>query len=58
MEELDKLWKIIFQIKDKKVLNTTINIIFNIYKSKDETNKSLNKYNDLIKKEDITIEIA
>jgi hypothetical protein len=50
VEELDKLWKIIFQIKDKKVLNTAINIIFNIYKSKDETNKLLNKCNDLIKK--------
>ena len=58
VKELDKLWKIIFQIKDEKVLNTAISIIFNIYKSKDETNKLLNKCNDLIKKEDTTIEIA
>ncbi len=58
MKELDKLWKIILKIKDKKVLNTAISIIFNIYKSKDETNKLLNKCNDLIKKENTTIEIA
>ena len=58
VQELDKFWNIIFQIKDEKVLNKAISIIFNIYKSKDETNKLLNKCNDLIKKENTTIEIA
>ena len=58
MKELDKLWKIIFKIKDEKVLNTAINIIFNTYKSKDEINILLNICNNLIKRENTTIEIA
>ena len=50
MKKLDKLWKKILQIKDEKVLNTAIKyFIYNIYKSKDETNKLLNRYNDLLK---------
>ena len=33
----------------KKSLIQQLSIIYNIYKSKDETNKLLNRYNDLLK---------
>ena len=57
IKEMDKLWKVIFQLKDEKVLNKAINIIYKIYKSKDQIDKILNKCNELIKKEDSSSEI-
>ena len=58
IQELDKLWNVIFQIKDEKVLNKAISIIFNIYKGKDQIDKLLNKCNDLIKNDSNTLEIV
>ena len=48
IKDLDKLWNIIYQIKDEKVLNKAISIIFNIYKSTNEIEKLLNKTKELI----------
>ena len=55
--EVDKLWNVIFQLRDEKVLNKAISIIFKLYKSKDQIEKLLNKCNDLIKNESTTSEI-
>ena len=57
LKELDKLWNVIFQIKDEKVLNKAISVIFKIYKSKEQVEKLMNKCNDLIKDEKSTNEI-
>ena len=57
IQEMDKLWNVIFQLKDEKVLNKAISIIFSIYKNKNQIDKLLNKCNELIKKEDSTSEI-
>ena len=51
LKEMDKLWNLIFQLKDETVLNKSISIIFNIYKNKDQTDKLLNKCSELIKNE-------
>ena len=48
IKDLDKFWNIIFQLKEEKVLNKAINIIFNIYKSKNEIEKLLHKCKELI----------
>ena len=48
IKDLDKLWNIIYQIKDEKVLNKAISIIFNIYKSTNEIEKLLHKCKELI----------
>ena len=48
IKDLDKFWNIIFQLKEEKVLNKAINIIFNIYKSKNEIEKLLYKCKELI----------
>ena len=53
---LDKLWNIIFQIKDEKVISVAINIIFQIYKNK-YIEKLLEKCNNLIKEESAKSEI-
>ena len=58
LKELDKLWNVIFQIKDEIVLNKAISIIFKLYKSKDQIEKLLNKCNNLIKAEKTTNEIV
>ena len=42
---MDKLWNVIFQLKDEKVLNKAINTIFNLYKNKDQLGNLLNKCN-------------
>ena len=55
--EVDKLWNIIFQLRDEKVLNKAISIIFKLYKSKGQIEKLLSKCNDLIKNESTTSEI-
>ena len=52
IQDLDKLWNIILQIKDEKVLNKAISIIFNIYKSVKEIDKLLIKCKELIKYDD------
>ena len=57
LKDLDKLWNVIFQLKDEKVLNKSIEILFNIYQSKDQTEKLLNKCNELIKDEKTSSEI-
>ena len=41
---MDKLWNVILQLKDEKVLNKPIVILFNIYQNKEQTEKILNKY--------------
>ena len=55
--EVDKLWNVIFQLRDEKVLNKAISIIFKLYKSKGQIEKLLNKCNNLIKNESTTSEI-
>ena len=57
LKEMDKLWNVIFQLKDEAVLNKSISIIFNLYKSKDQIEKLLNKCTKLIKGEKTTSEI-
>ena len=57
LKDMDKLWNVIFQLKDEKVLNKSIDILFNIYQSKDQTEKLLNKCIELIKDEKSTSEI-
>ena len=52
---LDKLWNIIFQIKEEKILSVAINIIYQIYKSKN-IEKLLEKISNLIKEESATSE--
>ena len=58
IQQMDKLWNVIFQIKDEKVLNKAINIIYNIYKGKDQIDKLLKKCNDLIKDDTTGTEIV
>ena len=53
---LDKLWNIIFQIKDEKIISVAINIIFQIYKNR-YIEKLLEKCNNLIKEENSKPEI-
>ena len=48
IKELDKLWNVIFQLKDEKVLNKAISIIFIIYKGANEIEKLLHKCKELI----------
>jgi len=50
LKGLDKLWNMIFQIKEEKVLTVAINIIFQIYNNKN-IEKLLEKCNNLIKEE-------
>ena len=56
LKDMDKLWNVIFQLKDEKVLNKSIDILFNIYQNKAQTEKLLNKCNELIKDEKSTSE--
>ena len=56
LEGLDKLWNIIFQIKEEKVLSLSINVIFQLYKNK-YMEKLLEKCNNLLKGEDSKSEI-
>jgi hypothetical protein len=55
LKGLDKLWNIIFQIKDEKTLSVGISKIFQIYKNKN-LDKLLEKMNNLIKDENATSE--
>ena len=55
LKGLDKLWNIIFQIKEEKVLSLATNIIFQLYKNK-YIEKLLEKCNNLIKEENATSE--
>ena len=57
LEEMDKLWNVIYQLKDEKVLNTAITIILSLYKNKNELEKLLIKCKELIKDEKTTKEI-
>ena len=52
IKDLDKLWNVFFQIKEEKVLNKAISIIFNIYKSVNQIEKLLNKCKELIKEDE------
>ena len=52
IKDLDKLWNVIFQLKDERVLNKAISIIFNIYKGVNEIEKLLIKCKELIKYDD------
>ena len=47
LKGLDKLWNIIFKIKEEKILSVAINIIFHIYKNK-YLDKLLDKCKNLI----------
>ena len=55
LKGLDKLWNIIFQIKDEKTLSVGISKIFQIYKNKN-LDKLLEKCSNLIKEENATSE--
>jgi hypothetical protein len=55
LKGLDRLWNIIFQIKDEKTLSVGISKIFEIYKNKN-LDKLLEKCNNLIKEENATSE--
>ena len=55
IKDLDKLWNVIFQVRDEKVLNKAISIIFNIYKSINEIEKLLLKCKELIKQDENAI---
>ena len=57
IKDLDKLWSIIFQLKEEKVLNKAISIMFNIYRSIDQLDKLLNKCKELINTENTNSEI-
>ena len=57
LKEMDKLWNVIYQLKDEKVLNKAITTIFNLYKNKNQLGKLLNKCSELIKGEKTTSEI-
>ena len=52
---LDKLWNIIFQIKEEKILSVAVKIIFQIYKNKN-IEKLLEKISKQIKEENVTSE--
>ena len=52
---IDKLWDLLFQLIDKDLANKLINIIYSLYKSKNEIQKLMDKCTNIIKdKENIT----
>ena len=57
LEEMDKLWNVIYQLKDEKVLNKAITIILSLYKNKNQLGKLLIKCKELIKDEKTTRDI-
>ena len=56
LEGLDKLWTLIFKIKDENVLNKAISIMFQIYQSQNSINGLLEKCVVMIKKDDSDFE--
>ena len=56
LKEIDKLWNVIFQLKNDEVLNKSICAIFNIYKNKNQIDKLLTKCSELIKDKNTTSE--
>ena len=57
IKEMDKLWNIIFKIRDEDILNKAIEIIYNIYNNKEQLIKLQNKCIELIKDESTKSEI-
>ena len=56
LKGLDKLWNIIFKIKNVEVLSTAINMTFQLYKNKN-LDKLLEKCNNLIKEDNVPSEM-
>ena len=55
-KEMDKVWNLMFQLKNEEVLNKSISVIFNLYEKIKHIDKPLNKCSELIKDKKTTNE--